>query len=248
MKTIIIDDEIHALESLEYDLKEYCPEVQLIGKASSPEEGIALIDGLKPDLVMTDVQMPRMNAFTMIDSLTHRDFDLILVTAFNQYAVRAFEFSAIDYLVKPTDPAKLKQAIARVIDRKQNHDIEEKLSLIMHNLKFGNDDNFTLAIPTSEGAEFVDVKEIVRLEADSNYCTIYFENSKKLVVSKPLKHFADILTGHKFLRIHQSYLINSAFIKSYRKGATGSIVLKDGTNLPISRSCKSNVTEFLFGM
>ncbi|MGK0316912.1 MAG: two-component system LytT family response regulator [Saprospiraceae bacterium] len=247
MKTILIDDEMMALESLIYDLNTHCPSVEIIKSVTTPEDAIKYINELKPDLVMSDIQMPRMNAFTMLEKLDYKDFDLILVTAFNKYAVRAFEFSAVDYLVKPVDPKKLITAIQKAKDKKASHDIEEKLALIMHNLKFGNNENYTLAIPTLDGAEFIEVKDLVYLSADSNYCHLFFADGEKLMVSKPLKHFANILVDHQFLRIHQSHMINTSFIKSYRKGLAGSIILKDGTSLPISRSCKSAVNQFLAG-
>ena len=248
MRVVLIDDEIHALESLEYDMEEYCPEFQIIGKFDNPAEAVKFIDAEKPDIVLSDIQMPRMNAFAMIDALEYREFDLILVTAYNKYAVRAFEFSAVDYIVKPVDPMKLRNALLKVADKKKSHDLEEKLSLILHNLKFGNKENHTLAIPTIEGAEFVEVVDINYLKADANYCSLFLKDGSKLVVSKPLKHFSDILQDHGFLRVHQSYLINSIYIKSYRKGAGGNLILKDGTVVPISRSYKNNVNEFMMGI
>ena len=248
MRVVLIDDEIHALESLEYDMEEYCPEFEIIGKFDNPVEAVKFIDAEKPDIVLSDIQMPRMNAFAMIDALEYRDFDLILVTAYNKYAVRAFEFSAVDYIVKPVDPMKLRNALLKVANKKKSHDLEEKLSLILHNLKFGNKENHTLAIPTIEGAEFVEVVDINYLKADANYCSLFLKDGSKLVVSKPLKHFSDILQDHGFLRVHQSYLINSIYIKSYRKGAGGNLILKDGTVIPISRSYKNNVNEFMMGI
>ena len=248
MRVVIIDDEIHALESLEYDMEEYCPEFEIIGKFENPVEAVKFIDTYKPDIVLSDIQMPRMDAFAMIEALQYRDFELILVTAYNKYAVRAFEFCAADYIVKPVDPMKLRNALLKVIDKKKNQDLEEKLSLILHNLKFGSKENHTLAIPTLEGAEFVEVQEINHLKADSNYCALFLNDGTKLVVSKPLKHFDDILQDHGFLRVHQSYLINTIYIKSYRKGAGGNLILKNGTVIPISRSYKNNVNEFMLGI
>lgn len=248
MRVVIVDDEVHALESLEHDMKEYCPEFDIIGSFDNPLLAVQFIENEKPDIVLSDIQMPRMDAFTMIESLEYKDFALILVTAYNKYAIRAFEFSAVDYIVKPVDPMKLRNSLLKVKDNKKTDDLEEKLSLILHNLKFGNKENHTLAIPTLEGAEFVEVNEISYLKADANYCSLLLQNGTKLVISKPLKHFADILKEHGFLRIHQSYLINSIFIKSYRKGAGGNLILKDGTVVPISRSYKNNVNEFMLGM
>ena len=219
MKTILIDDELMALESLTYDLNTHCPEIEIIKSLTNPEDAIECINDLKPDLVMSDIQMPRMNAFTMLERLDYKDFD----------------------------PKTLTTAIQKAKNKKATHDIEEKLALIMHNLKFGNNENYTLAIPTLEGAEFIEINDLIYLSADSNYCHLYFTNREKMMVSKPLKHFANILADHHFLRIHQSHMINTSYIKSYRKGIAGSIILKDGTTLPISRSCKSIVNQFLAG-
>jgi two-component system LytT family response regulator len=248
MRVVIVDDEIHALESIEHDMEEYCPEFEIIGTFDIPAQAVEFIDREKPDIVLSDIQMPRMDAFAMIEALTYKDFALILVTAYNKYAVRAFEFSAVDYIVKPVDPMKLRNALLKVVDKKRNDDLEEKLSLILHNLKFGKKENHTLAIPTLEGAEFIEVHEITYMKADANYCSLFLKDNTKLLISKPLKHFADILQDHGFIRVHQSYLINSIYIKSYRKGAGGNLILKDGTVIPISRSYKNNVNEFMMGM
>lgn len=248
MRVVIVDDEIHALESLEHDMAEYCPEFKIIGSFDNPINAVPFIEKEKPDIVLSDIQMPRMDAFAMIDALEYTDFALILVTAYNKYAIRAFEFSAVDYIVKPVDPMKLRNSLLKVKDLKKTDDLEEKLSLILHNLKFGNKENHTLAIPTLEGAEFVEVQDITYLKADANYCSLLLNDGTKLVISKPLKHFADILKDHGFLRVHQSYLINSIYIKSYRKGAGGNLILKDGTVIPIGRSYKVNVNEFIMGM
>ena len=248
MRVVIIDDEVHALESLAHDMKEYCPEFEIIGSFDSPLLAIQFIEKEKPDIVLSDIQMPRMDAFAMIDKLKYKDFALILVTAYNKYAIRAFEFSAVDYIVKPVDPMKLRNSLLKVLNQKKSDDLEEKLSLILHNLKFGNKENHTLAIPTLEGAEFVEVHEITFLKADANYCSVLLQDGSKLVISKPLKHFADILKDHGFLRVHQSYLINSIYIKSYRKGAGGNLILKDGSVIPISRSYKNIVNEYIVGM
>lgn len=248
MRVVLVDDEIHALESIEHDMKEYCPEFDIIGSFDNPLEAVKFIEKEKPDVVLSDIQMPRMDAFTMINELEYKDFALILVTAYNKYAIRAFEFSAVDYIVKPVDPMKLRNSLLKVLDRKKTDDLEEKLSMILHNLKFGNKENHTLAIPTLEGAEFIEVNEISHLKADANYCSIFLKTGSKLIISKPLKHFADILKDHGFLRVHQSFLINSIYIKSYRKGAGGNLILKDGTVVPISRSYKNNVNEFIMGM
>lgn len=246
MKTIIIDDESLAVKALEKDIQKYCPQLEIIGMFNKPEVAIEHINTLKPDLIMTDIQMPRMNAFTMLEKLDWKGFDLIFVTAFNKYAVKAFEFCAMDYLVKPVDSKKLISAVKKVFERKHQRNLEEKLNLIAHNIKFGGN-NFTLAIPTTKGAEFIDVNDIMHIKAESNYSKIFFKNGKTSLVSKPLKHFSVILSESNYLRIHQSHLINTTFIKSFVKGGTGSIVLKNGTQLPISRSQKNVVNKFLFG-
>ncbi|MFT6336118.1 MAG: two-component system LytT family response regulator [Halioglobus sp.] len=247
MNAVIIDDEVMALDSLEYDIKTYCPEIKIIGKFDNPEEAILFIDKHEPDIVMTDIQMPRMDAFRMLDQLAFTDFELILVTAYNKYAVRAFEFSAVDYIVKPIEPDKLRQAVIKAQEKKKSNDLEQRLSLILHNIKFGNKENHTLAIPTLEGAEFIEIDDIIHCKADANYCNIHISTGEKLVVSKPLKHFADLLTERGFIRVHQSHLINTAYIRSYRKGSAGSLILKDGTIIPISKSYKRNLNEFMTG-
>jgi len=247
MKTIIIDDEILALKALEDDITTHCPELDIVSICTKSEEAIEQINHHKPELVFTDIQMPRMNAFTMLNQLNWKNFELIFVSAYNKYAVRAFEFSAIDYIVKPVDVNKLIKAVHKVKTKKSNEALEQKLSLIIHNMKFNNQDNYSLAIPTSYGLEFVEVKNLVHIQANNNYSDLYFADGKKIVVSKTLKHFCDILCDYQFIRIHQSHLVNSSFIKSFYKGAAGSVKLKDGTVLPISRSQKKAVSNFFLG-
>ncbi len=246
MKTIIIDDERLALIALEKDIRTYCPNLTVIGKYSDPEEAIEQINLLKPGLVMTDIQMPIMNAFTMLERVKWKKFDLIFVTAFNKYAVKAFEFSAMDYLVKPVDSHKLIKAIQKVFERRHLKNLEEKLDLINHNIKFGGN-NYTLAIPTSKGAEFVDINDITHIKADSNYSKLFFQDGKTILVTKSLKHFTEILSESNYMRIHQSHLVNTSYIKTYLKGGSGTVVLRNGCNLPISRSQKASVIKFLLG-
>ena len=246
MKTIIIDDEKLALLALDNDIQTYCPELNIIAKLSSPTEAITAINNLKPALVITDIQMPIMNAFTMLEQLTWKNFELIFVTAYNKYALKAFEFSAIDYLVKPIDSHKLIKSVQKVLTKKNKKTLEEKIKIVVQNMKFG-DDNFTLALPTRNGIEFVDVNDIIRIKAESNYSMVYFTKGKPKLISKPLKHFCDMLSEASFIRIHQSHLINTVFIRKYLKTNGGTIVLKDDTSLPVSRSQKAILNSFLFG-
>ena len=247
MRTLIIDDEKHALDSLIKDISEYCPELEIIGALQSPIEAIDFIHEHQPELVLSDIQMPEMSVFGMVGKLQWKNFALILVTAYNKYAIKAFEFSAIDYLLKPVDSNKLKSAVVKAKAQIRKDNIEDRLSMIIHNLKFTNHENISLAIPTTHGAELVQVLDIIRIEAQASYSTIHLKNETKLMVSKPLKHFYEILVEHPFLRTHQSHLINTKFIKSYNKGKQGSVQLVDGTVIPISRSFKPDVINFIYG-
>lgn len=246
MKVILVDDEKLSLQSLANDLNHYCPELQIVAAENNPVQAITAINTLQPDIVISDIQMPEMNAFTMLDQLTWKNFSLIFSTAYSKYAIRAFEFSAVDYLLKPISKDKLIQAVKKARVAKENLQVGEKLKMVIHNLKFINQEHYTLAVPTTDGAEFIDVSQIIRVQAAANYCIIELKNNERIVVSKPLKHFDGILSSHNFIRVHQSHLVNGKEIRSYRKGKGGSLILKDESIIPISKNYKENLMLYLF--
>ncbi len=241
MKTaIIIDDELKGRIALRQKLIDYCQDVRLIGEAENGEVGIKLITILKPDIVFLDIEMPRMDGFDMLLRLPHKNFDLIFTTAYDQYAIKAIKYSAFDYLLKPIDIEELRIAVAKS-NNINKISTERKLEVLDQNLH-GKVLLNKIAIPTIDGLLFYNITDITHLEANRNYTIIYFANDVKLIASKTLKDFEELLPTDVFIRIHHSHLINLHYIKRYIKGDGGQIVLQDGTYVDVARRKKE---EFL---
>ena len=240
LTAIIIDDELKGRIALNQKLKDYCPEVQIVGEAGSGAEGILLIEKQTPDIVFLDIEMPRMDGFNMLLQLPQKNFQLIFTTAYDQYAIKAIKFAAFDYLLKPIDIEELKIAISR-INRLRFSETEKKLDVLNQNMIDKNTFN-KIAISTQNSLLLFEVSDIMYLNATRNYTTIYFKDHPKLIASKTLKDFEDLLPSGIFFRIHHSYIININYIKKYLKGEGGQVELQDGTLLDVSRRKKE---EFL---
>lgn len=235
---IIIDDEEMGRIALREKLVNYCPEVGIVGYAEDGEAGLELIAAQNPDIVFLDIEMPNMGGFEMLARLPEQSFHLIFTTAYDQYAIRAIRFAAFDYLLKPVDIDELRQAIAR-IGGTQGGNTPEKLEVLRHNLE--SDRRLDkIAVPTMEGYLFLDIADMVRLEADSNYTTIHLANGTKEVTSRTLKDYEELLPKSLFFRCHHSHLVNLHKIKRYMKGDGGQIELVNGHFVAISRRKKED--------
>lgn len=241
LKAIVIDDEAKGRLALKRKLADYCPQVQVIAEAENGQEGILLIEHHKPQVVFLDIEMPRMNGFEMLNELKEKKFHLIFTTAYNQYAIKAIKYAAFDYLLKPVDIEELKQTVAK-IDVKENDQTKQQADLLHQNLQHPKKLLHKLAIPTLEGLFFYDINDVIHLEANSNYTNIYFNNKTKILASKTLKEFEELLPDDIFFRTHHSHLINLNYIKRYIKGDGGQIELQNGNYVDVSRRKKE---EFL---
>ncbi len=240
LKAIIIDDEAKGRMALAQKLTDYCKEVCIIGEAENGEAGIKLIEKTKPDIVFLDIEMPRMDGFEMLHRLPEKNFHLIFTTAYDQYAIKAIKYAAFDYLLKPIDIDELKLAVSKINTYQHVH-TEKKLELLDQNFHEKNAFN-KIAISTLDGLLFFEIKDIIRLEANSNYTALYFVSGSKLVASKTLKDFEDLLPADIFFRVHHSHLINLNYIKRYIKGDGGQIELQNGNYVDVARRKKE---EFL---
>lgn len=238
LSAIIIDDEASSRNSLRQKINLYCPEVEIMAECESGEQGIKTIEEKFPDIVFLDVEMPRMNGFTMLQQLTNRSFELIFTTAYDHYAIRAIRFSALDYLVKPVAVEELKTAIEMVKQKREQHIPNERLEALLHNLVDEKNLNNRLAVPSMESLVFIELSDIIYLEAESNYTIIHIESASKLTVSKTLKDFEELLPHTVFLRIHHSYIINKNRIKKYLKGEGGQVIMSNGQTLDVARRKK----------
>lgn len=246
LNTILIDDEPNALDVLKMQLNRYCPQVTVLRACSSGPDGIDAIRELKPDLVFLDIEMPFKNGFDVLIETRNIDYDVIFTTAYDHFAIKAFKFSAVDYLLKPIDINELKESVLRAVSRKGKADINEKLQNFMLQL---NANSFKqpnkIAINSGESLQLIEPDEIVRCESDSNYTHIFLRNGSKHTVARTLKDIEETLSGLSFCRVHQSHLVNLNHIVKYVKSDGGYIITTDGAHLTISRNKKDAFLEKL---
>lgn len=245
LNAIIIDDERSSRNALRQKLAKYCPEVNIIAECENGEEGIKAIASAKPDIVFLDVEMPRMNGFTMLQQLPQHNFEIIFITAYDHYAIKAIKFSALDYLVKPVEVEDLKLAVEKAADKRKNNRGNAALETLLQNLTNKEKEQHRIAIPSMEGLQFITTADIIYLEALSNYTNFYLANNKKITVAKTLKDFEDLLPGSIFIRIHHSYIININCIEKYIKGEGGQLLMKNGAALDVARRKKEEVLKII---
>ena len=242
IRTILIDDEKNAIEVLSFQLKNYCPDIEVIASCTGGEEAIDKISSLKPDLIFLDIEMPKVNGFDVLISTKGLGYKVIFTTAYNQYALKAFKFSAIDYLLKPIDIEELKRAVAQVIIN--DFDLQsKKINKLFE--KFVSKSKSRLLLPLHDGYEVVKYEDIIRCQSDGNYTTIYVSNGSKYVISKTLKEVAKSIDSDVFFRVHNSHFINTDFITKIFKSDGGYIVMSDGCTINISRSKKEDFLSFM---
>jgi two-component system LytT family response regulator len=238
LRTIVVDDEQNAVDFIISIIGEYCDDLEVVGKAHNVAEGVKVIDREKPDLVLLDVEMPNGTGFDLLSYYPEKNFDVVFITAFNHYAIKAIKFSAVDYILKPININEFTEAITRVVHKRSASTTRdnEKFRILMENLKTPTPSR--LAIATSDGMEYLNPREIIRIEADRSYSWFYLAGERKILVSKNLKEFQDLLGDRYFFRCHNSYLINLKYVKKYVKKDGGYIEMADGSQIPISRNRK----------
>ncbi|HQW01203.1 MAG TPA: LytTR family DNA-binding domain-containing protein [Saprospiraceae bacterium] len=241
LDAILIDDELNGRIALKQKLQDYCPTVRVVAEAENGREGIEMIHKHHPQLVFLDIEMPEMDGFAMLSNITDKKFHLVFTTAYDQYAIKAIKYAAFDYLLKPIDIDELVATIQRLADEPVPDVTGKKLETLEQNLltrPFLN----KIAVPTTEGLLFFDISHILHLEAQSNYTMLYFDDQSKLLASRTLKDFEDILPADTFFRIHNSHMINLNFIKKYIRGDGGQVEMTNGDSILVSRRKKD---EFL---
>ncbi len=249
IKAIIIDDEQHCINRLQTLLADYCIEtVHLMGAYQTVEEGIVAIKKLQPALVFLDVQIHDKTGFDLLKQLDEINFEVIFATAFEKYAVQAFKFSAIDYLLKPVDPDDLKRAIDKLTLKMSKEETSGKFDTLFHNLKNIQGASKRICVPVINGLVFLQVNDIIRCQSDINYTTIYTKDKQKLMVAKTLKEFEELLTEYNFFRVHNSHLINLNYIKSYNKGKGGFVSMIDNSEIEVSTRRKDDFLKKLAEM
>lgn len=235
---VIIDDEIDARRIIYKYMERYFPQIAVVGEASGVVEGLKLLETVKPTIVFLDINLGDGSGFDIMDAIKNIESSVIFTTAFDDYAVRAFRYHALDYLLKPIDPDAFEEAVGHALQITSSEQISNLQTWISN---YGNSER-KLAVPTSDGYRFIQLDTIVYLEADSSYCCIHLNDNKHVVVSKPLKYFSDKLEGERvFLRPHKSYIINLNYLKEYIKEDGGGFKLTHGPLIPISRQKKDDI-------
>ena len=249
MRTILIAYEFDSLESLTTELGVYCPGIEIIGTFTDPRKALAFIKNEKPELVFLDIEMPFLNAFEVLQQCLDVPLKVIFVTAYDQYAIKAFDFNALDYILKPVMKSKLVSAVQKALDKQITQIDLEQLRALMNNLGIQNKPGLeSIAIPTSEGFEFVHISKITYLQAESNYTWVFLHNQQqKYLVSRTLKEMANMLEFPQFFRTHQSFYVNLNYAKKYIRGQGGSIIMQNGAEIPVSRSNRDALIKMLSG-
>lgn len=243
---MIVDDEQSSIDLLKWLAEQYCPDITSIQTARSVSEAFPLIKTFRPDILFLDIQMPHQSGFDLLTITEHWDFEVIFTTAYNEFAIQAIRFSALDYLLKPVDEAELRKAVDRYKAKRIYAPAGQLLFRnFIQNISHGNKDKFKLALAGASEVKYVQLNEIIRLQAESNYTHIFLTGGKVFVSAKTLKEYDEILQGHKFLRVHKSHLVNPAHIDTYDK--QGLLLMSDGSKVEVARRKKDFLQQSLSG-
>ncbi len=240
IRAIILDDEKHCSDTLKLMLEKHLPDITVVAEMNDPVKALDELPPLEPDLLFLDIEMPRLTGFQFLKKLPHLDFEIIFTTAYDDFAIRAFRVSAIDYLMKPIERGELLEAYEKFKKYRTEKDFGERFRVFMS--QYGSLENRALgkvALPTQEGFEFIGQEEIIRCESDSNYTEVILDD-RKIVVSKTLKEVQAMLDEDAFVRVHHSHLINLRHIQKYQKGSGGTITMANGDAVSVSRGKKSD--------
>lgn len=247
MKAILVDDENGSRESLALLLEKYCPEVQVLAKADSMTSALTAIQKYEPELVFLDIEMPNGSGFDLLEKIKDIDFDVVFITAYDHYAIRAIKFSAVDYLLKPVDPEDLKHAVKRVEEKRlSKKSLGDKYKTLLSNVK-SETKLKKVAIPDGDGLVFINLTDIIRCDSDGNYTYFVLNNGKKIMSSRTLGEYEEMFEGEHFFRVHRSHLVNLDHVKKYIKGEGGYVVLSDNSQVEVSRRKKIEFLEKLGG-
>jgi len=247
MRAILIDDEQKCVQSLKFDLENYCPKIEIVAECTSAKDGLKAIKTHEPDVIFLDIEMPWMNGFEMLELVDNIDFKVIFVTAYNEFAVKAFKINAIDYLLKPVDPDDLVKAVEKLQKELTNSqsDSNPKISTLLEQFKSGMNERKMVAVPTMDGFEMISIQSVLYCLADNNYTEIFLNEGRKVLIARSLKDVETMFRAGNFIRIHKSSLINPIHLKRYLKGDGGVVVMADEKELSVARSKKEELLMHL---
>lgn len=249
INAILIDDDSNLRDGMRELLSFYAPDIAIVGEAEDVAGGVAVIDKLKPQVVFLDIQLNDGTGFDVLEQLAQKNGStnahIVFITAHEEYAIKAFRFSALDFLLKPVDPDELETVIAKIRTVLEKNNSYAHIDLLLENIRKKVDNFKRIALTTSDGIHLFEVSDIIRCEGEDNYTTFYIKNNKPLIISRTLKEYEELLSEYGFERIHQSHLINIAYLKSYVKKDGGYVVMADNTQLPISQRKKERLQEII---
>lgn len=237
IKAVIIDDESYACQALATLLKNHCPDVTVAATCQDPREAVTIVENIKPQLVFLDIEMPHMNGFSFLEKCRPASFDVIFTTSYDQYAIKAIKFSALDYLLKPVDATELKTAVQKYSERRAPVS-QQQFDILLAKIQHPSSASTRIALPTMEGLQIIPIVNIIFCSSSSNYTILTLKDKQKLTVSKTLKEIEEMLEDHRFLRIHHSFLVNLDEIKKYFRGEGGTVLMSDGSSVDVSRAKK----------
>jgi two-component system LytT family response regulator len=243
IKTVIIDDEVKARETIKSMLNTYCPDVEVIVTASSVKEGIKVLEKSTPDLVFLDIKMGDGTGFDLLRQLKDIKFFLVFITAFEEFAIRAIKFSALDYILKPLDPDELVSAVDKARQAIEKENVSTRIEALFDNLDLLNAKSKKIVLKTTSSVHIVNITDIVRCESEKNYTHFYTTDSEQITVSKTLKEYNEMLGDYSFYRVHQSHLVNLAHVKRYEKQEGGSLIMDDDSIVPVSFRKKEDLMK-----
>ena len=244
ISAIIIDDERHSCDALKMLLEKCCQQVQVTAICYSGADALEKIRELKPELIFLDIELPGMNGFQMLEQIPKIDFEIIFTTSYDQYAIKAFKFSALDYLLKPVDREELGKAVQKVL-KKISPDISQQLEILLQKINQPSLPVQRIALPTMQGLELVPVSSIISCSSNNNYTEFFLTDNKRILVSRTLKEIDDLLEEYSFLRVHNSHLVNLNAITRYIRGEGGYLIMTDGSTVDVSRSRKELLMQKL---
>ncbi|WP_442787041.1 LytR/AlgR family response regulator transcription factor [Flavobacterium suncheonense] len=246
---LLIDDDANLRNGMRSLLERYAPEIMIVGEANNVKSGIEAMENLQPQVVFLDIQLGDGTGFDILEDIAQKrgksTSHIVFITAHEQYAVKAFRFSALDFLLKPVDPEELEKVIVKIKNVLAKNDNYAHIDLLLENIRKKVDNFKRIALSTSDGIHLFEISDIIRCESEDNYTKFYIKNNKPILISKTLKEYEEMLAEHGFERIHQSHLINLSYLKSYIKKDGGYVVMADNSNLPISQRKKERLQEVL---
>lgn len=245
MRTILVDDEKANLQNLQTLLFTYCPSISVVATANKIEDAVQLINLHQPELLFLDIQMGKQSGFDLLNLLPEKSFEVVFVTAYDQYGIQAVKFAALDYLLKPVNPDELIAAVDKATKNLKSKVENEQLAFLLQQLKKTDVASPKIALPQLNEIRYMPINDIVRCESSNNYTFFFLVNGEKMLISKPLKEYSDLLKPHGFLRVHQSHLVNPQFVKSWLKEDGGMLLMDNNDKIPVSKPNREEIKAIL---